>query len=498
MFNIFCTDSFGVSANDMQILPRSSPLYEVNNESNEETVYDDSIYVKMQEQIIPSDKNTSNSTMIAENHLYELAEKKLQKICNNGLSLEMAGFSTPENITNGSCSPTTNLINGSHVTCNSISNFNNEEAVLLAENMSCVANTPPHVSETIYGEISIKDDVKMNDVYDGNEKLTSNNLKEDIHDPRKLDQFYVNNLKSCTFEQNADLDTITTDIMEIDSTNCFSQKKYDNSENNYCKNNGLVTKDDNINHTFSIDLIKNEYIEDSGVIENTTLKNNHPSVLVETLDYKLLEGKKGLDLLTAIEEQTTVKLAQMELNCSSSSESVTNCFEKDSYRKTQRTRSVESVMYEPQEKKRQGLKRAKSMEAQPISAKVPKLDLKFIIKAKKNISASLKAAKFQVKKDKKDETTHEKKDRERKSDTTTHRKIEASKGTDKYSSSKKSLKASIGIQVRTAKDSFKHYVKLLEPRPSLMPSGNYFYPPTEVSLFYTFTFITVFIIICSQ
>ncbi|KAF5300379.1 hypothetical protein FQR65_LT01000 [Abscondita terminalis] len=218
--------------------------------------------------------------------------------------------------------------------------------------------------------------------------------------------------------------------------------------------------------------------EGMAVIECKLSKKLKTTPLVDSIDYKLLEGKRGLDLLTAIEEQTTVKLAQMDSRFSISSESMSP--DKDSPRKGQRTRSVESAIHEPSEKLRQhrhGTKRARSVDVHCIlNHKMQKLDEKFLIKIKRYDTPNSKSCS----KKKKDENNHEKKDKERKLEGS-HRK-QYSKLSDRHNSSKKSPRASIGIQVRSSKDDIKRYSKILEPRPSLMPSGNYFHPPADAKL----------------
>ncbi|KAB0801373.1 hypothetical protein PPYR_05727 [Photinus pyralis] len=203
-------------------------------------------------------------------------------------------------------------------------------------------------------------------------------------------------------------------------------------------------------------------------------KTCNQSPLVETIDYKLLEGKSGLDLLTAIEEQTTVKLAQMEWERTFSL-STNGSLNKDIPRKWQRRRSVECAVSNIHEKQNgetnRGIKRARSADLNYFSKnKIQRIDFKPFADLKKG---ELKPCDF-PKKERKEGV--DKKDRDRKD-----RKSDSIRS-DRHNSSKKSSRASIGIQARCSKDGIKHNMKTLSPRPSLMPSGNYLYPPTDCKL----------------
>lgn len=89
---------------------------------------------------------------------------------------------------------------------------------------------------------------------------------------------------------------------------------------------------------------------------------HHRSALVEEINYDLLEGKKGVELLTAIEHQANVNLRKMDFHFTSSSESNGNS---ESPRKA-RTRSVESVIWDIEDKReRKGVKRPRSVATGP-------------------------------------------------------------------------------------------------------------------------------------
>ena len=205
----------------------------------------------------------------------------------------------------------------------------------------------------------------------------------------------------------------------------------------------------------------------TSIIETKTSKL--PSALVEQIDYKLLEGKKGVELLTAIELQTNVNLAKMEFYLSSSDYCSS---EKDSPRKAQRTRSVESAVWDltdkPERKQRCGIKRPRSVDYDPEDIKMPKLDLKSYSKATKSEHSH--------KRDLHNEKCS-RNERSDKSDTHLYRNERTS-----HSDRKRSRKSSVGVQAHANKDYHKHYLKIMEPRPLIYVGGNFTYPSNDVSL----------------
>lgn len=127
-----------------------------------------------------------------------------------------------------------------------------------------------------------------------------------------------------------------------------------------------------------------------------------------------------------------------------------------------RTRSVESAICNIEQKlQRKGVKRTRSVEVGlQCPSKFPKLDLKEL-KIEKQVP----------------NTKYEHKVKERRSrDKNEHR-------SEHKSSRDKKRRCSIGIQARPSQDSGRHYLKLLEPRPCLLESGNLSYPPSDVSCF---------------
>lgn len=225
---------------------------------------------------------------------------------------------------------------------------------------------------------------------------------------------------------------------------------------------------DKINNKHAVTKSNSEVNEPVVIVE----ASHHPSALVEKIDYKLLEGKKGVDLLTAIELQTNVNLSKMEFHLSSSSESNGNV-EKESPRKA-RTRSVESAVWDIQDKReRKGVKRPRSVETESsCTYKVPKLDLKNKDDKTSEQITQVPSSKHKYKH--KDHTIRDKPE---------HRS--AHKSSSKSSSDRRRAhKVSIGIQARPSSDSRRHYLKLLEARPALLPSGNYCHSPTDVSTIY--------------
>ncbi|KAL3290268.1 hypothetical protein HHI36_023618 [Cryptolaemus montrouzieri] len=163
-------------------------------------------------------------------------------------------------------------------------------------------------------------------------------------------------------------------------------------------------------------------------------KTNICSQLIEHLDYKLLEGKKGIDLLTAIEEQTNVNLKKHDFRISSS-ESGTSIDVEPSPRKA-RTRSVDSV-----DKPKRGTKRALSADNHENPSKFPRIDFRNLQQTQK------KLIKIEKKKDSKHDRHHDKRD-------------------DKKSHSSR-----------------KHH-RSSDVRPRLLTNGNYSYPPSDTSLKY--------------
>ncbi|KAJ8986278.1 hypothetical protein NQ317_009988 [Molorchus minor] len=178
------------------------------------------------------------------------------------------------------------------------------------------------------------------------------------------------------------------------------------------------------------------------------------SQLVDQLDYDLLKGKKGIDLLTAIEEQSNIKLKNLERHTSSSAESG-NISSKDvpcSPRKI-RTRSVDIAT-----KRTQGIKRAHSADTNHADVKIRRIDFKQYNKDKK-ISSSSKPKHRDDRKHSLNKTKHDRKSKDR-----SLKKIESHS-----SSSKESSKHSSS---RSRSDC----------KPRLLTNGNYSYPPEDKSL----------------
>ncbi|XP_045482904.1 lysine-specific demethylase RSBN1L [Harmonia axyridis] len=181
-----------------------------------------------------------------------------------------------------------------------------------------------------------------------------------------------------------------------------------------------------------IGVTKQEFLFDGKVIKP---KKKLCSQLIEKLDYKLLEGKKGIDLLTAIEEQTNANLKKHDLRVSSS-ESGTSVEIEPSPRKA-RTRSVDSM-----EKPKRGLKRALSADNNENPSKLPKIDFKNLHQAHK---ASIKSDRNKEDKYKRGHNRHEDK--------------------KKSHSSRRHHRSS-------------------DRKPRLLTDGNYSYPPSDSSLKY--------------
>lgn len=384
---------------------------------SDDRIYCNEIHIKPENEI--SDDKCFNIPEVPETKLYKLVKERFQELCNKRPLSEEPDNASNENPENG-----VTLSNGTPMFIDS--DITNDK----------------HIPDIDDWRLDAEEVIKNNQVSETNKIDHCNSVNLD-----------TNNIESIKNEHNKVEDE------DVDER-LYSPNENQNNHDSYME-----------------DCVKTEKSEGSAVIEYKLSKKLKTTPLVDSIDYKLLEGKRGLDLLTAIEEQTTVKLAQMESNLSSSSDST--IAEKDSPRRGQRTRSVESI-YEPLEKQhRHGTKRARSADVHyMLQSKIQKLDFKSFIKIKKHDSASKSHTK-QPKKEKKEENNHEKREKDRKIEGS-HKKTD-SKSSERHNS-KKSPRASIGIQVRCSKDGVKHYMKILEPRPSLMPSGNYFYPPTDGKL----------------
>ncbi|XP_028135903.1 uncharacterized protein LOC114330688 isoform X1 [Diabrotica virgifera virgifera] len=162
------------------------------------------------------------------------------------------------------------------------------------------------------------------------------------------------------------------------------------------------------------------------------------SSLVENMDYNLLKGKEGYELLTAVENLANSKIKVMDRHTSSSTDS--SC----SLRKS-RTRSVDIAV-----KPTTGVKRAHSEDNNFLKAKVPRIDQdsknKIVITTSSSTSSSSKSV------NNKDERKHR----------------------HEHKSSKKSSHNS----------KYKHSSHRSEPRARLLTNGNYSYPPEDKTLKY--------------
>ncbi|CAH0562619.1 unnamed protein product [Brassicogethes aeneus] len=179
-------------------------------------------------------------------------------------------------------------------------------------------------------------------------------------------------------------------------------------------------------------------------VNNNNIKNAKQelcSKLIENLDYTLLKGKQGIDLLTAIEEQTNVNLTVTHHPSESVSSQETMC----SPRKN-RTRSVD-VISNPII----GIKRAHSADVDESNIKLRKIDFKQY----KKVNLEVKPEK------KKDEKSrHYKK------------------------SEKKSRRKSISTQTKIYDqvNSFNDHSGDIPPR--ILTNGNYSHPPEDKNLKY--------------
>lgn len=225
-------------------------------------------------------------------------------------------------------------------------------------------------------------------------------------------------------------------------------------------------------------------VDDSASKQRVSKVRN--AVFPDQLDYELLKGKKGVELLTAIEKQTNANLVNMDMCFSSSDFS-----DRESPRKTQRTRSVESVFVD-QPKQPQGVKRPRSVDLYlsrrtdsssttessitcnigPTECKIARLNVNS--ETSKSTESPQIASKNSHHRDKSEHRTSGGHSRSSRSD-------HSSKRRSSHSDKKKSHRNTVGIQVHQ-RDQHRSGLKLMDPRPILTINGNLWYPPSEVSI----------------
>ncbi|CAH1979312.1 unnamed protein product [Acanthoscelides obtectus] len=199
-------------------------------------------------------------------------------------------------------------------------------------------------------------------------------------------------------------------------------------------------KDSNMNNTITIKVEGKAPIKVDG--SNKKLCSGFVEK-VEQLDYNLLKGKKGIDLLTAIEDQSNAKMKVMERHTSSSAES-------SGSKGRGRTRSMDAAV-----KPSRGIKRSHSADTSDPDSKMPKLDFKAYRSRKISTSKSSKH---------RDDKKRSRSKYDEKSKT--------------YSKSKSSHSSSSSSKDRHHSS---HYSDI---RPRLLTNGNYSYAPEDKSLRY--------------
>lgn len=186
-------------------------------------------------------------------------------------------------------------------------------------------------------------------------------------------------------------------------------------------------------------------------ISNKKPKKKTCSHLVEQLDYDLLKGKKGIDLLTAIEEQSNVNLINLERHTSTSGESgQLSSRETPCSPRKGRTRSVDVAT-----KPYRGIKRAHSTDGNYSDVKLRKIDFKHFKKEKRTSTSSSKM--------------HKQKE---------ERKHSFSKSNKHDSKSRSSWKK----DGHSALSKDRHSSYRGDCKPRLLTNGNYSYPPEDVSI----------------
>nr|CAH7723216.1 unnamed protein product [Callosobruchus chinensis] len=249
---------------------------------------------------------------------------------------------------------------------------------------------------------------------------------------------------SCPVKSEPISGCIPDSVMKIgcDSTCNVGAVKSPIDTTNDFENPDSCVQDSNMNNTIPIKT------EEKVPVNIDKLKKKMCSGFFEKLDYDLLKGKQGIDLLTAIEDQSSAKMKVMERHTSSSTES-SGSKRPGSIRS--RTRSVDITI-----KPLRGIKRSHSADTSDPDVKLPRIDFK-TYKARK--AAMSKTSKHRD--DKK--SSRSKYDEKSKS----------------YSKSKSSHSSSSSSKDRHHSSS--HYSDV---RPRLLTNGNYSYSPDDKSLRY--------------
>lgn len=292
--------------------------------------------------------------------------------------------------------------------------------------------------------------------------------------------FSVSKLKEVKSELFNDLSSEETcGIYENDKDDkCFIGMEYNNISSNSLKRKSSADLNEESIGENSFDHGKKMRPNDSSTcalikqeIVSSSVKTRCKSSLVENIDYKLLEGKRDVDLLTAIEMQTNVKLAKMEFRLSSSSDFSNS--DRESPRKAQRTQSLDfaphdfySVIKTIEETKR------------PRSADCGSCDITFDFQ----LYSKQKKSEVPVKSNHKESKTRDKRDESSVSHKSEHRKSGSGR-----SYSDKRRHRNVGIQARPSEDHGRHDLKIMHARPSLLLSGNISYPPSDVSIMFSNT-----------
>lgn len=288
-------------------------------------------------------------------------------------------------------------------------------------------------------------------LYTDSDKFTSSALQD-----TKLS--HLSGIKN--FNNNVHADEPNIQLKTEIFDDCLNERDYNVHAELNCGNNlkrkNFDESDDAKEHSKKI---RSDDSDDFVQIE--TAQTSRPSSkmgLVENIDYKLLAGKKDLDLLTAIEMQTNVNLAKMEFHMSSGSDFSNS--DKESPRKAQRTRSLEFSATELHNwsSDHNHIKRPRSADCAPC-------DIQFDLKSYTKLTKSEVPI----------ETNHkESKPRNRKDEKSDHRKSSSGR-----SYSEKRKHRNVAIQARSD-DHNRHDLKIMHPRPSLLLSGNFTYPPNDV------------------
>lgn len=262
----------------------------------------------------------------------------------------------------------------------------------------------------------------------------------------------------------------TNSVPVINDVNNYSGEMPDSKKSTnglFCHEDYMHNKEPPIEENIMQDLtnvVKSEPLEEKPTVINGA--NKQDSTLTKKSNKKPHKTKTDNTTHVATEQSPKHPPAPVEDNYQHHEEKSivepqqtnVNIQQSSSPRKA-RTRSESAVWDMGEKRQRRGVKRRNSVETGPQTpVKQPKIDYKS--------SSQVPSSKS---KEHRSKDKHEHKEH---------------KSSSSKSSHDRKRRLSIGIQARPSQDSGRHYLKLLEPRPCLLESGNLSYPPSDVRFFY--------------